>query len=156
MSGTVGILLLFGRLILGWKMTMNGISHFRRSAMYTAMARTGLMGGDPMDVRVVRRMPFPYLAGWPAGLWLIAGAASLMLGVWPDLGAVMIAFFVVLVNYLVVGFWRVNKPSPHRAGLYDAFTRNIIYVGYCVVLVATFGAFGNIRLALTRSFFELR
>jgi putative oxidoreductase len=40
-------------------------------------------------------LPFPGIGGWPAGVWLLAGAASIALGIWADLGSLMIALFLV-------------------------------------------------------------
>ena len=40
----------------------------------------------------------PSVAGWPAGLWLLAASAPIALGICPDVGSLMIAALLVLAG----------------------------------------------------------
>src|SRR5437879_6444220 len=51
--------------------------------------------------------PFPSLAGWPSGVWLFAGSASIVLGIWPDIGALMLGLFVVPAAVYFHRFWTI-------------------------------------------------
>ena len=55
--------------------------------------------------------PLPAIAGWPTGLWLIAGSLSIALGVWPDVGSLMIIAFLLPA---LVYFHRTGRPMSHR------------------------------------------
>jgi putative oxidoreductase len=61
----------------------SGIAHVRKHEGMTGFARAA-------------GFPFPGIGGWPAGVWLLAGAASIALGIWADVGSLMIALFLVL------------------------------------------------------------
>jgi DoxX len=63
----------------------SGIAHVRKHE-----AMTGYAGSAGFT--------FPGIAGWPAGVWLLAGAASIALGIWADVGSLMIALFLVLAS----------------------------------------------------------
>jgi uncharacterized membrane protein YphA (DoxX/SURF4 family) len=41
------------------------------------------------------RSPIPGLAGWPTGLWMAGGGLSIAVGIWPEIGALMIAAFAI-------------------------------------------------------------
>jgi putative oxidoreductase len=53
--------------------------------------------------------PIPAVAGWPAGIWLVAAAISIAFGIWPDVGALMVAAFVVPVAAYFHRFWEVDE-----------------------------------------------
>src|SRR6266498_1410554 len=79
MSAATGAIVLAGRVLFAsFFGAVAGVGHIRRSDQ---------MEGYSKGVG----FPVPFIAGWPTGLWLIAGAVSIALGIWPDIGALMIA-----------------------------------------------------------------
>src|SRR2546428_13200765 len=99
MSAATGVIDLIGRILFGYFFgAVAGVGHFRRSKMMEGYAKSA-------------GFPIPAIAGWPVGGWLIAGAASIALGVWPDLGALMVAVFLVPASGLFHAFWSVSEPS---------------------------------------------
>jgi uncharacterized membrane protein YphA (DoxX/SURF4 family) len=100
-------------------------------------------------------MPFPLLAGWPAGLWLLAGSASIVLGAWGDIGALGLGLFVILAAGYFHRFWEVADPEQRHAQRMN-FTRNATYLGAALALFAVFASAGpNLPLTLTGPLFEL-
>src|SRR5206468_1306544 len=69
-------------------------------------------------------LPVPILAGWPAGVWLLAASASITLGIWPDIGALMVAVFVVPAAWYFHRFWTMDDPDVRRTQAL-AFYRNV-------------------------------
>jgi uncharacterized membrane protein YphA (DoxX/SURF4 family) len=136
MSATAGAILLVGRILFASFFVFAADGHLRQHAARVGYARsTGV--------------PLPYLAGWPAGLWLAAGAASVGVGLWPDIGALMLAAFVVPAGALLHAFWRVEDPGQ-RQTQQMSFNRNVAFVGAGLALFACFATFGEgLRLVVT-------
>jgi putative oxidoreductase len=113
-------------------------------AVFFASAAWGHIRGHAARVEYGRaaRVPVPYVAGWPSGVWLAAGAASIALGVWPDIGALMLAAFVLPAGLLLHAYWRVDD-SGQRQTQKMAFLRNVALLGACLSLFACFATLGE-------------
>lgn len=83
MSDTVGALVLAGRVLFAMFFLASAMFHLTKPDEMIGYARS-------------MRFPVPILAGYPAGLWLLAGGVSVAVGIWPDIGAIMLGLFVVL------------------------------------------------------------
>ena len=59
-------------------------------------------------------LPVPYLAGWPSGVWLLAASSSMALGIWPDIGALMVGAFVVPAAWYFHRFWTIDDPGQKQ------------------------------------------
>ncbi len=86
--------------------------------------------------------PFPPLAGWPSGLWLAAAATSVAAGIWPDIGALMIALWVIPTALWFHNFWKVDDQMQKMSQM-QLFWRNVTFLGAAVALFATFVALGE-------------
>ena len=75
------------------------------------------------------------------GVWLIVGAASIGLGIWPDIGALMVAAFLIPAALFFHAFWRIEDPAQKQTQT-SFFWRNVIGVGACAVMFGTFVALG--------------
>ena len=104
MTATEGIVVLLGRVLFAVFFIRSGIAHVRKHEGMTGYARSA-------------GFPFPGIGGWPAGVWLLAGAASIALGVWADVGSLMIAVFLVLAAIYFHRFWSIrDDEQPSDAG----------------------------------------
>jgi putative oxidoreductase len=72
-TATEGIVVLLGRVLFAVFFIRSGIAHVRKHEGMRDYARSA-------------GFPFPGIGGWPAGVWLLAGAASIALGIWADVG----------------------------------------------------------------------
>ncbi len=118
-----------------------GVGHIRRSDQ---------MEGYSKGVG----FPVPFIAGWPTGLWLIAGAVSIALGIWPDIGALMIAAFLIPAAWFFHRYWTVADPMQKMTQT-QLFWRNMIGLGACAVLFGTFVALGPaLRFSMTSALFD--
>jgi putative oxidoreductase len=101
-------------------------------------------------------VPFPALAAWPAALWLLAGSASIVLGVLPDVGALMLAAFLVPAAAYLHRFWNFDDPQQRREQEMSFF-RNLSLLGACLCLLVLFATVGHeIDLTFTEPAFDLR
>lgn len=98
---------------------------------------------------------FPALAGWVTGVWITAGGLSIALGIWADLGALMIAAFVIPAAWWFHRFWEVQDENQKMTAQL-LFWRNVTFLGAALALFAFFAAFGHdLGLTITDPLFDL-
>ena len=112
---------LLGRLIFGGFFLYSGINHFRNREMMTQYAAS-------------KNIPVPDAAVTVSGAALIAGGASLLLGVKPKLGAAAIAGFLLGVSPVMHDFWRREEPDQRRAETIN-FLKNMALLGAAMALM---------------------
>ena len=142
MTAATGVINLIGRVLFAYFFgAVAGVGHIRRSKMMEGYAKSA-------------GFPVPAIAGWPTGLWLVAGAASIALGIWPDLGAVMIAVFLIPAALFFHAFWKLEDPQQKQPQTMY-FWRNMIGLGACAIMFATFVALGPaLRFTVTAPLFN--
>jgi uncharacterized membrane protein YphA (DoxX/SURF4 family) len=100
--------------------------------------------------------PYPQVAGVPAGLWLVVASLSIALGVYPDIGSLMIAAFMIPTAWYFHGFWRLEDPQQKQMQMM-LFFRNVITFASALIMFAFFAVFDEaLRFALTGSVIDLR
>jgi putative oxidoreductase len=111
-----------GRLIFGGFFLYNGIHHFqerRKLAQYAAM----------------KNVPKPDLAVQASGAALIAGGASILLGIQPKLGAAAIVAFLAGVSPAMHDFWKHEDPQQRQNEMIH-FSKNMALLGAALALMA--------------------
>ena len=141
MSSAASAILLVGRILFVGLFVFTALNHIRRHPRYVASAKG--------------RLPIPYVAGWPTGVWLLLADASMVLGVWADVGALMMAAFLVPTTILFHPFWNVTDPAQRRTQEMS-FYRNVSLLGAALALFALFSVVGPGRFAITGSLLSLR
>lgn len=143
MSDAAAWILLVGRLLFGAFFVNSAIFHIRSAAMATGYAKS-------------MRFPLPLLAAWPSGVWLVAGSVSIALGIWADLGALMIGLFVVLAAAWFHRYWEIEDQEQRRTQKGNLL-RNATFLGTALALFAFFATFGHdLALTITDPLFDLR
>lgn len=118
-----------------------GMGHIRQGEMMRGYARS-------------QGFPIPYLAGWPAGVWLIAASLSILLGAWPDVGTLMIAAFVIPAALFFHKFWALDDAMQKQTQT-QLFYRNMIALGASLMLFGMFATLGpELRFAITAPLFS--
>jgi uncharacterized membrane protein YphA (DoxX/SURF4 family) len=137
------VAVLIGRLIFAYYFgAVAGIGHFKRDQMMRGYAKQ--VG-----------FPIPAIAGWVAGVWLILGAVSLGLGVWPDVGSLMIGAFVIPATAFFHRFWTFEDEAQ-KTSQKTAFYRNLVIFGASLVFFGTFVTLGSqLRFAITAPLFNV-
>jgi uncharacterized membrane protein YphA (DoxX/SURF4 family) len=101
------------------------------------------------------RIPIPYVAGWPVGAWLLLATLSMVLGIWPDVGALMMAAFLIPTTILFHPFWTFSDAAQRRTQR-GSFFRNVSLLGATLALFAFLTITGPGKFAITASLFNLR
>lgn len=131
---------LIGRLVFVAMFVLSGLSHFTKREAMVAFARSS--GG-----------PAPELLVPLSGLMILGGGLLIALGVWSDLGALLIAAFLVPTAYTMHGFWRFDDPQE-RMNQQAHFMKNLSLAGAALVLFALYQQFGDELLVLTDPLFS--
>jgi uncharacterized membrane protein YphA (DoxX/SURF4 family) len=142
MSATAAVIVLAGRVLFAYFFgAVAGVGHFRRSKIMEGYAKSA-------------GFPVPAIAGWPVGVWLIAGAVSLALGIWPDLGVLMFALFLIPAATFFHAFWKIEDPAQKQTQT-QFFWRNMIGLGACAMIFGTFVTLGPaLRFTITAPLFK--
>lgn len=141
MNVVAGIVVLAGRVLFSVFFVRSGIAHVRKQQAMGDYARSSAF-------------PAPYLAGWPAGVWLLAASLSIVLGIWPDLGSLMIAVFVVLAGLYFHRFWTLGD-AAQRQMQSGNLLRNVAFLGASLAMFGLFVSAGEgLRFAITKPLFS--
>src|SRR5437660_12190351 len=113
---------LIGRLLFGGYFLYSGINHFTQRRMLAQYVSS-------------KRVPKSDLAVIASGAVLVAGGASVLLGVKPKLGTAAIVGFLAVVSPLMHDFWRVEDPNQRMNDMIN-FTKNLALMGGAAALMA--------------------
>jgi putative oxidoreductase len=144
MTDAAALIFLLGRILFPLGILIAGVTfHIAKSPMAEGYSKQA-------------GFPIPAITGWPTGLWMTAGSLSVMLGVWGDIGALMIAGFVVPAAAWFHRFWAIEDPQQKQTQN-AFFFRNVAWLGGSLILFAVFTTVGHdLSFTLTDPLFDLR
>jgi uncharacterized membrane protein YphA (DoxX/SURF4 family) len=119
MESTIFVL---GRLILGGYFIYSGFNHFALINMMAGYAQS-------------KGIPSPKAAVGFSGMLLLIGGLSILLGVYPTIGVVALALFLVPVTFTMHAFWKVQDPMA-KMGESVNFMKNVALLGAALMLLA--------------------
>jgi putative oxidoreductase len=106
---------LIGRIIVGLYFLFAGYNHFKN---------LGFMSGYVAS----KGIPAPKLAVAGTGVLLLAGGASVLLGLYPRAGIALLVLFLLGVSFTMHAFWKIPDPQQ-RMGEQVNFLKNIALLG---------------------------
>lgn len=112
---------LLGRLVFGGFFLYNGIHHLQERKSMGQYAQS-------------KNVPLAEAAVTASGVALIAGGASILLGIKPKLGAAAIAGFLAGVSPVMHDFWRVEEPNQRMNEMIN-FSKNMALIGGALALM---------------------
>ncbi|GAA3855362.1 DoxX family protein [Streptomyces sedi] len=130
------VVLLIGRVLFVLLFFHSAIGHLTKT---TPMA--GYAGSQGI--------PFPWLAVFGSGLLQLLGGALVLLGLWPDVGALLLAVFLLPTAVLMHPFWK-REDEEARQGDQLHFLKDVALAGAALMLFALFAHAGD-DLGLTAS-----
>jgi putative oxidoreductase len=119
--GTVDILLLIGRIIVGGYFLFGAFNHFANVKMMAGYARSK---GTPAAEAAV--------AG--TGVLLLLGGLSILLGYHPTIGACLLVIFLLGVTFQMHAFWKAG-PEERMVQMVN-FTKNMALLGFVLMTIA--------------------
>src|ERR671925_1308517 len=115
------VLFLIGRIALALVFLFSG------STVHLLQARQGI------EYARMYRVPAPEVLVPTSGLMAVLGALSVILGIWADLGALLLVAFLVPVAFFMHGFWR-ETDEQMKANQMAHFMKNMAIAGGALVL----------------------
>jgi uncharacterized membrane protein YphA (DoxX/SURF4 family) len=123
------VVLLAGRILFVYLFVSSGIGHIRNREMMAGYA--GQMG-----------LPAPALLVPLTGIQLLLGSAMVLLGIWADAGALLIALFLLPTAFTMHAYWKIEDPqSRHGDELH--FQKDIALLGAALIAFVLFQQYGN-------------
>jgi putative oxidoreductase len=99
--------------------------------------------------------PVPSVAGTVAGAWLIVASISIAVGIFPDIGALMLAAFVAFAAWYFHAFWKLEAGDMKQTQSMS-FWRNVMIFASCLVMFAFFTSVGEgLRFSVTDALIDL-
>jgi putative oxidoreductase len=136
------VLLLIARIVFAGIFAVSAIGHF---------AQTDAMAGYAQS----RGVPAARVMVLTGGVALVLGVVSLVLGIWPDLGALALMCFLVPTAVLIHGFWKETDPQARQMEQVQFF-KDLSLAGAALAFFVIFAYFGDvIDLTITDSAFDL-
>jgi uncharacterized membrane protein YphA (DoxX/SURF4 family) len=137
------VIVLIGRVLFVFLFLTSGFAHFAKRQMMVPYAAS-------------KGVPAPMAAVLGGGVLLLAGALSMLFGVWADLGALLLFVFLVPTAVMMHGFWKETDPQA-RMNEMTQFSKDLALAGAALMLFAFFSYTGdNLGLTLTGPLFHLR
>src|ERR1700761_901436 len=112
---------LIGRIILGDFFVYNGINHLKQQKALSQYASA-------------KHVPKPDAAVIASGVAMIAGGTSIVLGVKPKIGALLVAGFLGVVSPVIHDFWKHEDPNQRLNDMVN-FSKNLALLGATVALM---------------------
>ena len=116
------VLMLAGRVIFGGFFLYSGVNHFIKFGMMTQYAK-------------MKGVPFPAIAQGMTGLMLLFGGVSIVFGIYPFVGIVLLVAFLLPVSLMMHSFWKIEDPQLRMADTIN-FTKNMALLGAVLMLLA--------------------
>ncbi len=114
-------LFLLGRILFGGFFVIAGARHFTRLSVMTPYAAS-------------KGVPAPKVAVLGAGLLAALGGASILVGLWPKCGVLLLAIFLVPVSFAMHNFWADSDPQARQFNE-TQFSKNLALLGGALMLL---------------------
>ena len=135
------ILLVIGRVLFALIFINLGIAHLTKLNDMTGYAQ-------------FKKVPAPKLAVIVTGLMLIIGGLYIVFGVYADLGALLLAIFLVPTAFMMHNFWTIQDPQAKQGEMINFF-KNLSLAGAALIIFVLVGSGVEFGPSITDGFFNL-
>ncbi|CAM3059449.1 DoxX family protein [Skermania piniformis] len=135
------VIVLIGRILFVVLFLGSGVGHLTQSQQMVPFAEA-------------RGVPLAKLAVPASGLLLLAGGLSVLLGIWADLGSLLLIAFLLPTTFLMHKFWTETDAQAKQAEMVS-FNKNISLTGAALALFAFFAHTPELGLTITGPLFSL-
>ena len=124
------LIIVIGRILFGGFFLMSGINHFTKLEAMTGYAK-------------YKKLPAAKLGVLISGLMLVIGGISIILGYYADLGALLLAIFLVLAAVIFHNFWKETDATAKQNEMLG-FMKDIALAGAALILFAVVANGGDL------------
>ncbi|MBM3703497.1 MAG: DoxX family protein [Actinobacteria bacterium] len=124
------IVLIVGRILFALIFINSGFAHFAKREVLTGYAQ-------------FKKVPAAKLAVPLTGLMILLGGLSIVLGIWMDLGALLLAIFLVFSAFMMHNFWTMDD-ATQKMNETVAFFKNLSMAGAALIILAVIANGGDL------------
>ena len=137
------VLLIIGRVLFSLIFIPSGLSHLTKVEAMSGYAQ-------------FKKVPAPKVAVIVTGLMIIIGGLYIALGVYADLGGLLLAIFLLATAFMMHNFWTIQDPQAKQNEMIS-FMKNIGLAGGALFIFAIAAMDGsNYGPAITESLFKIK
>jgi putative oxidoreductase len=137
----VDVVILIGRVLFALLFVASGVGHLANAKAIAGYAQS-------------RGIPQPGLAVPVSGALIVVGGLMVLLGLWADLGALLLVVFLVPTAFLMHAFW-TETDGQARQNEMGQFMKDLALAGAALMLFAFFAHVGDLGLTITEPLFSL-
>ena len=133
------ILLVIGRVLFALLFINSGIAHLTKLEAMTGYAQ-------------YKKVPAAKLSVIVTGLMLIIGGLYVALGVYADLGGLLLAIFLIVSAFMMHNFWKETDPTAKMSETVNFF-KDLSLAGAALIIYALVAGGAELGINITGSFF---
>lgn len=123
------VVALIGRILFAMLFLGSGAAHVMKADMMAGYAAS-------------KGVPQAKLATIGSGLLIIVGGLMVLLGVYADLGALLLVIFLVPTAILMHAFWKETDPAAKQMEMVS-FQKDIALAGAALIILALYSQLGD-------------
>ncbi|MFI7003108.1 DoxX family membrane protein [Nocardia sp. NPDC050175] len=135
------VVVLIGRVLFSVLFLSSALGHFMQTEAMTGYTAS-------------KGVPMAKLSVLGSGALFGLGGLSVLLGVWADLGSVLLAVLLVVTAVMMHQFWKETDPQARQADMIN-FNKNLALAGASLMLFAFFAHDSCLGLTITGPLFNL-
>lgn len=135
------ILLIIGRVLFSLIFIASGLSHLTKVQAMSGYAQ-------------FKKVPAPKFAVILSGLMIIIGGLYVALGIYADLGGLLLAIFLLVTAFLMHNFWTIQDPQAKQGEMIN-FLKNLALAGAALIIFVVVGSGGDFGPSITDGWFNL-
>lgn len=116
-------LFLIGRILYSLIFIMSGMNHFMQLEVMSQYAQSKGVASSPK------------LAVAGSGVLILLGGLSVLLGLYPIIGLILIIVFLVPTSVIMHNFWAIDDPQQKQMELVN-FLKNMAMLGAALMLLS--------------------
>jgi len=116
------IALIAGRVLFALLFVSSGVNHFTQNSAMTGYAK-------------YKKIPMAKISVYVSGLMLVLGGIYIALGFYADLGALLLAIFLIPTAFLMHAFWKESDPTA-KSNERIAFFKDLSLAGAALIIFA--------------------
>ena len=128
------IIFIVGRILFAIIFINSGFAHFAQREAMTGYAQ-------------FKKVPAAKLAVPLTGLMILVGGLSVVLGFWADLGALLLAAFLLVSAFMMHNFWTMDD-ATQKMNETVAFFKNLSMAGAALIIFAIVANGGDLGAGL--------
>ena len=135
------ILLIIGRVLFSLIFIASGLSHLTKVQAMSGYAQ-------------FKKVPAPKFAVILSGLMIIIGGLYVALGIYADLGGLLLAIFLLVTAFMMHNFWTIQDPQAKQGEMIN-FLKNLALAGAALMIFVVVGSGGDFGPSITDGWFNL-